>query len=171
MLQVILFALQSDLRLPGSGSRIKSPWERLRGGSGDWWKNQPFQKDTLWTKHHIMKREANYKKHFEMNYISLYLVPARDMLNSTWNRTSNVLTQFLFNIFSLDRFSRKKNIFSGAFSLLDSINWASSWLTWDSWLLSRRIATPKKTQHPQMLLVYLGYRTLNCSNSWTHTPT
>ena len=115
MLQVILFALQSDLRLcselPGSGSRIKPPWERLGGGSGDWWKNQPFQKDTLWTKHHIMKQEANYKKHFEMNYISyisLYLVPARDMLNSTWNRTSNVLTQFCSTFFPRSFFSTKK---------------------------------------------------------------
>lgn len=185
MLQVILFALQSDLRLcselPGSGSRIKPPWERLGGGSGDWWKNQPFQKDTLWTKHHIMKQEANYKKHFEMNYISyisLYLVPARDMLNSTWNRTSNVLTQFCSTFFPRSFFSTKKNTsFPGAFSLLDSINWASSWLTWDSWLLSRRIATATNPKIPKlqyicsMLLVYLGYMTLNCSNSWAHTHT
>lgn len=161
MLQVILFALQSDLRLcselPGSGSRIKPPWERLGGGSGDWWKNQPFQKDTLWTKHHIMKQEANYKKHFEMNYISLYLVPARDMLNSTWNRTSNVLTQFLFNIFSLDRFSRKKKTsFPGPSHCLTP-------------------STGLRVGWPETLGSLAGglqhHMTLNCSNSWTHTHT
>lgn len=86
-----------------------------------------------------MKREAHYKKRFEMNKY----VPARDMLDSTWKKTSNVLTQFC-SILSLDPFPwlymTLPSFPDPAFSLLDSINWASSWLTWDSWLLSRKIA-------------------------------
>ena len=182
MLQVILFALQSDLRLcselPGSGSRIKFFWECLGGGSGDWSKNQPFQKDTLWTKHHIMKREAHYKKHFDHELYKS--VPSTCERYAKFNLKQNIkrVNSILFNFFSLDRFSWQKNIFSGPSHCLTPstgllVGWPETLGSLAGGLQHRKKKNniPKLQYICSMLLVYLGYMTLNCSNSWTHTHT